>query len=369
MKIMGFWLQLGISGFRLDAVPFLIGRKGADVKKPELDYDFLHDLRDFLQWRQRDAIMLAEANVPPEENFEYFGEEGDRLQMMLNFPVNQRLWYALATADLEPLKWAIDQTRRLPQNAQFVQFLRSHDECDLGRLTEEQRQKVFDACGPDPSMQLYGRGIRRRLSAMLGGDRRRIELAFSLLFSLPGTPMIQFGDEIGIWDDLSLPERECARTAMQWSSQPYGGFSTSEKIVVPIIDDDQHGYRSCNVADQRRDPNSLLNWCERRIRARKELPEIGWGECSILETDAPSVLALRYVWRNTSLVTLHNFSDREATARFDVGTKDGGVLCDYFDEDHSRAGAAGKHRITIGPYIHKWYRVGGPDTVLRRSPY
>jgi maltose alpha-D-glucosyltransferase/alpha-amylase len=329
----------------------------------------VHDLRDFLQWRQRDAIMLAEANVPPEENLEYFGEEGDRLQMMLNFPVNQRLWYALATADLEPLTRAIDQTRHVPQNAQFVQFLRSHDECDLGRLTEEQRQKVFEACGPDPSMQLYGRGIRRRMSAMLGGDRRRIELAFSLLFSLPGTPMIQYGDEIGIWDDLSLPERECARTAMQWSSQHYGGFSTSHKIVVPIIDDDQRGYRCCNVADQRRDPNSLLNWCERRIRARKELPEIGWGECTILESDAPSVLALRYVWRNTALVTLHNFSDREATVRVDVGTDDGRLLCDYFDEDHSRAGASGTHRITIGPYIHKWYRVGGPDAVLKRSPY
>jgi maltose alpha-D-glucosyltransferase/alpha-amylase len=368
-KIMGFWLQLGISGFRLDAVPFLIGRKGADVTKPDLDYDFLHDLRDFLQWRRRDAIMLAEANVPPEENLKYFGEEGDRLQMMLNFPVNQRLWYALATADLEPLKWAIDQTRHVPQNAQFVQFLRSHDECDLGRLTEEQRQKVFEACGPDPSMQLYGRGIRRRMAAMLGGDRRRIELAFSLLFSLPGTPMIQYGDEIGIWDDLSLPERDCARTAMQWSSQPYGGFSKSGKVVVPIVDDDRHGFRSCNVADQRRDPNSLLNWCERRIRARKELPEIGWGECAILQTDAPSVLALRFVWRNTALVTLHNFADRQATVQFDVGTDDGGVLCDFFDEDHSRAGELGKHRITIGPYIHKWYRVGGPDTVLKRAHY
>jgi maltose alpha-D-glucosyltransferase/alpha-amylase len=313
--------------------------------------------------------MLAEANVVPEENLKYFGEEGDRLQMMLNFPVNQRLWYALATADVEPLKWAIDQTRHVPQNAQFVQFLRSHDECDLGRLTKQQRQKVFDACGPDPSMQLYGRGIRRRMSAMLGGDRRRIELAFSLLFTLPGTPMIQYGDEIGIWDDLSLPERDCARTAMQWSSQHYGGFSTSDRIVVPIIDDDQRGYRSCNVADQRRDPNSLLNWCERRIRARKELPEIGWGECTILETDAPPVLALRYVWRNTALVTLHNFSDRDATVRFDIGTDDGGVLCDYFDEDHSRADASGKHRIKIGPYIHKWYRVGGPDTVPKRAPY
>jgi maltose alpha-D-glucosyltransferase / alpha-amylase len=368
-KIMGFWLQLGISGFRIDAVPFLIGKKGADVKEPELDFDMLHDMRDFLQWRQRDAVMLAEANVPPEENHQYFGEQGDRLQMMLNFPVNQRLWYALATGDLEPLKWAINETRTVPQNAQFVQFLRSHDECDLGRLTEEQRQKVFEACGPDPSMQLYNRGIRRRMAPMLKGDRRRIELAFSLLFTLPGTPMLQYGDEIGIWDDLSLPERECARTAMQWSPEHYGGFSASEKVVVPIIDDQEHGYRRVNVADQRRDPNSLLNWTERRIRARKELPEIGWGECMVLETEASSVLALRYVWRNTALLTLHNFADKPQTVRFDVGTNDGGTLCDVFDEDHSRAAASGKHEITLGPFIHKWYRVGGPDTTVKRAHF
>ena len=368
-KIMGFWLQLGISGFRMDAVPFLIGRKGADVEDPDLDFDFLHDMRDFLQWRRRDAILLAEANVPPDESPNYFGDQGDRLQMMLNFPVNQRLWYALATAEIEPLKWAIEQTRKVPQHAQYVQFLRSHDECDLGRLTEEQRKKVFAACAPRKSMQLYNRGIRRRMAPMLKGDRRRIELAFSLIFTLPGTPMLQYGDEIGIWDDLSLPERDCARTAMQWSGDHYGGFSSSRKVVVPIIDDRRHGYRRLNVADQRRDPNSLLNWTERRIRARKELPEFGWGECTILETDAPSVLALRYVWRDTAIVTLHNFADKRQTVRFDVDTEDGGVMCDYFDEDHSRAGASGLHEIELSPYMHKWYRVGGPDTTLKRAHF
>jgi len=366
-KIMGFWLALGISGFRLDAVPFLIGKKGAGVDEPELDFDFLHDMRDFLQWRRGDAIMLAEANVPPEESIEYFGAQGDRLQMMLNFPVNQRLWYALATGDIEPLKGAIDQTRRVPQHAQFVQFLRSHDECDLGRLTDEQREKVFAACAPKKSMQLYGRGIRRRMAPMLAGDRRRIELAFSLIFTLPGTPLLLYGDEIGMWDDLSLPERECARTAMQWSSDHYGGFSSSKKIVTPIVDDKEHGYRRINVADQRRDPNSLFNWTERRIRARKELPEFGWGECTILETDVPSVLALRYVWRNIALVTLHNFADTAQTVHFDVGTEDGRTMCDFFDEDHSRAADSGTHEITLDPYMHKWYRVGGPDTTLKRA--
>jgi maltose alpha-D-glucosyltransferase/alpha-amylase len=267
-KIMGFWLELGVSGFRMDAVPFLIEAKGAHVEH-EQDFELLHEMRDFLQWRAGDAILLAEANVPPDESINYFGEYGDRLQAMLNFPVNQRLWYALATGDTEPLKWAIRETRRVPAQAQYLQFLRSHDECDLGRLTEEQRAKVFDACGPEKNMQLYNRGIRRRMAAMLQGDRRRIELAFSLLFTLPGTPMMQYGDEIGIWDDLSLPERECARTAMQWSGDHYGGFSRSSKTLVPIVDDEEHGYKKVNVASMRRDPNSLLNWTERRIRWRK----------------------------------------------------------------------------------------------------
>lgn len=162
-RIMGFWLQLGGSGFRMDAVPFLIERKGAGVT-PTKDYELLHEMRDFLQWRCRDAVLLAEANVPPAESLKYFGEHGDRLQLMLNFPVNQRLFYALATGDLRPLVKALEDTRTIPQAAQLVNFLRSHDELDLGRLTDAQRQRVFDAFGPEPSMQLYDRGIRRRLA-------------------------------------------------------------------------------------------------------------------------------------------------------------------------------------------------------------
>lgn len=175
-KIMGFWLELGVSGFRMDAVPFLIQHKGASIK-PEQDFDLLHDLRDFLQWRGRDAILLAEANVPPDESMSYFGDQGDRLPMMLNFQVNQRLFYALATADTGPLVWALEQTWRRPAAAQWVHFLRSHDELDLGRLTDEQRHKVFQAFGPEPKMQLYNRGIRRRLAPMLGNDRRRLRSA------------------------------------------------------------------------------------------------------------------------------------------------------------------------------------------------
>ncbi len=363
-KIMGFWLELGVSGFRMDAVPFLIERKGANVEAVQ-DFELLHDLRDFLQWRCRDAILLAEANVPPEESALYFGQQGDHLQMMLNFPVNQRLFYALATSDLEPLKWALEQTAEHPPAAQWVQFLRSHDECDLGRLTDQQRERVFASMAPDESMQLYHRGIRRRLAPMLGNDRRRLELAFSLLFSLPGTPMMQYGDEIGIGDDLSLPERECARTPMQWTPERHGGFSIAEQIVRPVIDDPEYGYQKVNVADQRRNPNSLLNWTARIIRTRRECPEISWGKFANIESGAADVLALSYNWRSTGLLTLHNFSGQSRTARFQLGTA-GELLVDVFDQESCQA-VDGVHEISLDPYGYRWFRLGAADNALSRT--
>jgi maltose alpha-D-glucosyltransferase/alpha-amylase len=365
-KIMGFWLQLGVSGFRMDAVPFLIEKKGAGVEH-EQDFSLLTEMREFLQWRSGDAILLAEANVPPDESMNYFGEDGERLQLMLNFPVNQRLFYALATGDLDPLIWALEQTAKRPVNAQWVQFLRSHDELDLGRLTEEQRQKVFDAFGPEARMQLYDRGVRRRLAPMLGNNRRKLELAVSLLFSLPGTPMMQYGDEIGMGDNLRLPERECARTPMQWTEEKHGGFSRARKIVRPVIDDPIYGYQEVNVAAQRRDPHSLLNWTERMIRMRKECPEISWGNFCVLRTSAPTVLALRYDWRETSLLTLHNFSAGTQTVRLRVGCRNDELLVDVFDGHHSRAHNDGEHRLRLEPHAWRWYRVGAGDNVLDRS--
>jgi maltose alpha-D-glucosyltransferase/alpha-amylase len=364
---MGYWLELGVAGFRMDAVPFVIQRKGANCEH-EQDFDLLHELRDFLQWRCGDAVLLAEANVPPEESIKYFGEEGDRLQMMLNFPVNQRLFYALATGDVGPLTWALQQTARKPAAAQWVHFLRSHDELDLGRLSLEQRAEVFKAFAPDKRMQLYDRGIRRRLAPMLGNDRRRLELALSLLFSLPGTPMLQYGDEIGMGDDLMLDERDCARTPMQWTSERHGGFSRAERTVRPCIEDSTFGYRRVNVADQRRDPQSLLNWTERRIRLRKECPELGWGDFVVLRGDAAEVLTIRYDFRGVSMLTVHNFSGRRQTVAIDPKIDGANVLVDVFDENHSRSDN-GTHRITLGPYAHRWYRVGASDNTLNRRPF
>jgi maltose alpha-D-glucosyltransferase / alpha-amylase len=369
LKIMGFWIQLGVSGFRMDAVPFVIAEKGPTVSQPKEHYEMLRVFREFLSWRHGDGIVLAEANVLPDTDMEYFGKAGERLHMMFNFQANQNLFYALACADSRPLVNALKKTKPRPSTAQWGQFLRNHDELDLGRLTDEQRQTVFDAFAPEEDMRLYGRGIRRRLAPMLQGDRRRLELAYSLLMTLPGTPVIRYGDEIGMGDDLRLPERLCARTPMQWSTEPHAGFTQSEKPTLPVIHTGPYGFEHVNVAEQRRDPNSLLNWMERIIRMRKEVPEFGWGDFTELRTKTAEVLAIRYDWRNNSVVTLHNLCAVPREISLDVGLpgEEGKRLVNLLSSDHSNADSSGKHCILLEAYGYRWYRTGGLAYLLNRA--
>jgi maltose alpha-D-glucosyltransferase/alpha-amylase len=347
LKIMGFWLQLGVSGFRMDAVPFVISAKGANIRRPAEQYDMLRMFREFLTWREGDAIILAEANVLPHVDLKYFGASGERLQMMFNFEVSQHVFYALATSDTRPLVKALQTTKPRPATAQWAQFLRNHDELDLGRLTKKQRQAVFDAFAPEPNMQLYKRGIRRRLAPMMQGDRRRLELAYSLMMTLPGTPVFRYGDEIGMGDNLDLPERNCARTPMQWSDEQQAGFTESDKPVIPVISEGPYGFEHVNVAAQKRDPNSLMDWTERMIRMRKEVPEIGWGDFAILATGTPEVLAMRYDWRNNSVLFVHNLSPIPTEVKFGAGAKVDGQLVNLLSDDHSTPGASGKHSMML----------------------
>jgi maltose alpha-D-glucosyltransferase / alpha-amylase len=369
LKIMGFWIQLGVSGFRMDAVPFVIATKGPQVRKPVEQYDMLRVMREFLQWREGDAIILAEANVLPDTDMQYFGRDGDRMHMMFNFQVNQNLFYAFASSDSRPLRKALKSTKPRPKTAQWGMFLRNHDELDLGRLTERQRQTVFTAFGPEPGMQLYGRGIRRRLAPMLDGDRRRIELAYSLMFTLPGTPVLRYGDELGMGDNLALSERQCARTPMQWSNEPQAGFTKCDNPIVSVIKAGPFSYKHVNAARQRRDPSSMLNWTERIIRMRKEVPEVGWGDFELITTRQASVLAMRYDWRNNSVLFLHNLAPTPKEVAFSSGIagESGRVLVNLLSEDHSRANADGKHRVMLEAYGYRWYRVGGLDYLLIRS--
>src|SRR6202165_3729633 len=275
----------------------------------------------------------------------------------------------MAPADSGPLAKALFRSKPRPATAQGGHFLRNHDELDLGRLTKAQRAVVFKAFGPDKNMQLYGRGIRRRLAPMLGGDRRRLELAYSLLCTLPGTPVIRYGDEIGMGDNLDLPERNCARTPMQWSTEPHAGFTESDRPCLPVIDKGPYGFEHVNVARQRRDANSMLNWTERIIRMRKETPEVGWGDFQVIATRDPAVLIMRYDWRNNSVLFVHNLDEKPREISFSVGLPGdaGNLLVNLLAEDHSQANERGKHTLLLEAYGYRWYRIGGLDYLLKRS--
>jgi maltose alpha-D-glucosyltransferase / alpha-amylase len=364
-RIMGYWLELGVDGFRVDAVPFIL--ESGQGPAAQVKFEYLAEMRQFLQWRVGHAALLGEANVMPRQTQKYFGDGRDGLNMMFNFFANQHLFYALAAEDARPLEQALEATRKIPDAAQWAVFLRNHDELDIERLPEKQRAKVFERFGPEPTMQLYHRGIRRRLASMLG-DRRHIELANSAMFGLPGSPVLRYGDEIGMGEDLTLKERDAVRTPMQWSSERNGGFSTARRLVHPVISKGPYGYQSVNVDAQRRDPGSLLNWMIKMIRVRKECPEIGWGDWVALPTRLTGVLALCYSWRSNRVVVIHNFRHEPQEIEVRIDGDDGDRLVSLLDVDDSHAAKSGKHRIALPAYGYRWYRVGGMNYALRRSP-
>ena len=365
-KIMGYWLQLGVAGFRVDAVPFILESPAPGKKKPKLRFEYLKEMRRFLQWRSGDAVLLGEANVLPEESKNYFGEDGDGIHLMFNFYVNQYLFYALATGETEPLIEALERTREVFPTSQWAQFLRNHDELDLGRLTEEQRQQVFARFGPGKDMQLYDRGIRRRLAPMLG-SRQELELAYSLMFSLPGTPVIRYGDEIGMGDNLALKEREAVRTPMEWSAEQGAGFSRAPRLVHPIISEGFYSYEHVNVENQRRDPSSLLNWMTALIRLRKECPEIGLGSWQIIKTTEQKVLVMCYSWKGSSLLIFHNFGEKPlelVLSKKQVGEE---RLVDLMKNVESHADEKGRHTIILEAFGYRWFRTGNLERLFKNG--
>ncbi len=317
-KIIGFWLRLGIAGFRVDALPFVISLPKPDTTELAHDYPFLNEMRNWVSWRRGDAVVLAEANVPDGELPEYVGSaphNNDRMHMLFNFRLNDRILLALARRQVEPITWALRTAPRLPAEAQWATFIRNHDEADLSQLSDDERKEVFAVFAPDDNMRLYGRGIRRRLAPMLDGDRRRLELAYSLQFTLPGTPVLRYGEEIGMGDDLDLPERNSIRTPMQWSADENAGFSTApaSQLVRPLVHDGRFSPEKVNVSAQRGEPDSLLGWMERVLRTLRECPEVGENSCEVLESGHASVLAHRYAGPHGAMLFLHNLDDHDRT--------------------------------------------------------
>ena len=316
-KIIKFWMDKGIKGFRVDAVPFFIEIPQKTGEKFEHQYELLSDMRTYVESLDKEAVILGEANVLPDENKNFFGENGEGMPMMFNFFANQHLFYALATGEVKPLTDALIKTKEIPKDAEWGQFLRNHDEVDLGRLTKKEREQVYEVFGPEKHMQLYDRGIRRRLAPMLNNNRKHLELAYSILLALPSTPVLRYGDEIGMGDDLKLKERLSVRTPMQWSDDQNAGFTAGKSTVRPVIQDPPFDYKAVNVEKQMSQKNSLLEWTMRMVRLRKSCPEISYDDWEIVDVASDNVLAMRYRWNGKNLIVIHNFSPEEA--RINVG--------------------------------------------------
>ncbi len=286
INVMRFWLKMGIDGFRADAVPYLFEREGTNCENLPETHAYLKEIRRALDQEFPGRILLAEANQWPEDTRAYFGD-GDEFQMGFHFPVMPRIFMALRQADRTPLVWILGRTPPIPDNCQWCTFLRNHDELTLEMVTEEERQWMWQEYAPEPRMRL-NLGIRRRLAPLLDDDRRKIELANSLLFTLPGSSILYYGDEIGMGDNIWLPDRNGVRTPMQWTSAVNAGFSSAapKSLYLPLIDNSVYGPAHINVADERAHPDSLLNRLRRLIAVRKQHPAFGrgsftWVECEV----------------------------------------------------------------------------------------
>jgi maltose alpha-D-glucosyltransferase/alpha-amylase len=363
-KVMGFWQQLGASGFRVDAAPFVLEQVAPGVDPAPKDFTILDRWRQDLQWRTADAVLLCEANVAATDVNKYTGTSvdgpNDRTHMMFSFLLNARLWLALAREEAETLVESLTDLPRLQPQAQWATFLRNHDELDLSRLTDDQREDVFRVFAPRAEMRLYGRGIRRRLATMLKGDRRHIELAYALQFAMPGTPVLRYGEEIGMGENLALAGRDAIRTPMQWSETDNAGFSIAQTqdVVVPVNLTGRFGARRVNVRAQQRDPESLLRWFQQLIGVLRECPEIGTGDCQVVDVPAPrSVLIHRFDSPTGAVLLLHNLAD--VTVTVDVGKEQAGpdrpweVLADSAYRRPTRTLTG----IELSGWGYRWFRL------------
>lgn len=322
LDIARFWLDLGVDGFRADAVPYLFERENTNCENLPETHAYLKELRRYIDQHYPGRILLCEANQWPGDVREYFGD-GDEFHMGFHFPLMPRIYMAMRRSEVEPLEWVMEKTPSIPENTQWCIFLRNHDELTLEMVTEAERQWMWEQFAPEPRMRL-NLGIRRRLAPLLDNDRKQIELANSLLFSLPGSPILYYGDEIGMGDDISLPDRNGVRTPMQWDNSPRAGFSEApvENLYAPLVSSPGFKPAQVNVADQLEDPGSLLNTVKHMIHTRKSFPALGTGSFKWAEDLAakqPNPIAAYYRDKDQEkLLIINNLSPQVQSCSFQL---------------------------------------------------
>lgn len=357
LKAAEFWLDMGLDGFRVDAVPYLFEREGTNCENLPETHQFLKRMRRHVDEKYEGRVLLAEANQWPADVREYFGD-GDEFHMAFNFPVMPRLYMAVRQEKSRPVIDIIEQTPPIPDDCQWCLFLRNHDELTLEMVTDEERDYMYREYAQDPRMKI-NIGIRRRLAPLLDNSRRRMELLNAILFSLPGSPIIYYGDEIGMGDNIFLGDRNGVRTPFQWSIDRNAGFSRADaaQLYAPVITDPIFGYMSVNVESQQRSSSSLFNWMRMVIRIRKQHPVFGRGDIQFLQADNPAVLAYIRSYEDSHVLCINNMARFSQPAQFELSAFNGYTPVDMFGGTRFPKIGDLPYYVTLGPHAFYWFRL------------
>jgi maltose alpha-D-glucosyltransferase / alpha-amylase len=362
MDVVRFWLNMGMDGFRLDAVPYLYEREGTNGENLPETHEFLADLRATVDREFPNRVLLSEANQWPEDVVDYFGTvERPECHMNFHFPIMPRMFMALRREQRYPLTEILQRTPPLPPNCQWGLFLRNHDELTLEMVTDEERDYMWAEYAQDPRMKL-NLGIRRRLAPLLNNGRREIELFFGLLLSLPGTPILYYGDEIGMGDNIYLGDRDGVRTPMQWTGDRNAGFSRADfaRLYLPAIMDPVYGFQSLNVEAQMRSSSSLLHWLRHYISIRKEWLVFGEGEFEVINPSNASIFAYLRILGDTIVLCVNNLSRYPQPVELDLARYAGRVPVEMVGRVHFPPIGALSYLLTMAPHGFMWFSLEQP---------
>jgi maltose alpha-D-glucosyltransferase/alpha-amylase len=356
IDVLRFWLDLGLDGFRLDAVPYLIERDGTNCENLPETHAFLRRIRREIDENYPDRVLLAEANQWPEDVVEYFGKDGDECQMAFHFPVMPRMFMALRRENATPILEILERTPAIPENCQWGLFLRNHDELTLEMVTDDERDYMYNEYAKDPRMKL-NLGIRRRLAPLLDNGRDEIELMTAIMFSLPGSPILYYGDEIAMGDNIFLGDRDGVRTPMQWTGDRNGGFSSADfaQLYAPPLMDPVYGYQAVNVEAQLRTPTSLLRWLRRFIALRKEHPVFGLGTYEALSTKNPRIFAHVRTHADDVVLCVHNVARSAQAVEIDLSAYEGRYPVEMFGQTRFPRIGELPYLLTLAPRGFFWF--------------